>query len=256
VEAHAGRLADKVALITGAGRGIGRAIAERFVADGAVVALTQRSQEEGRAAADQLGHDAAAFFPCDVRDPAAVRRLVAQVLERFGRIDVLCNNAGIGLLRSVEHTSDAEYDLVMDTNVRSAFVCSREVVPHMLAAGVGSIVNIGSVAGWVGYANDAAYCASKGAILALTRQMAVDYSSRGIRTNCICPGFIETEMLRIFIDSHDHPSQVEGEVVRLHPAGRLGQPAEVAAVAAFLASDDASFVTGASIPVDGGLLAM
>ena len=144
----------------------------------------------------------------------------------------------------------------MDTNVRGTFACCREVVPHMLAAGSGSVINIGSVAGLVGYADDAAYCASKGAVLALTRQMALDYSARGVRTNCICPGFVETEMLRTFLESHDDPAATESEIVRLHPIGRLGRAEEIAAVAAFLASDDASFVTGAAIPVDGGLLAM
>ena len=189
-------------------------------------------------------------------DPASVRSLAAAVMERFGRIDVLCNNAGIGLLRSVVDTTDDEYDLVMDTNVRGTFACCREVVPHMLAGGGGSVINVGSVAGLVGYANDAAYCTSKGAVLALTRQMAIDYSARGVRTNCICPGFVETEMMRVFLDSHDDPQGTEDEIVRLHPIGRVGRPAEIAAVAAFLASDDASFVTGAAIPVDGGLLAL
>ena len=250
------RLASKVALVTGAGRGIGRAIAERFAAEGALVAATQRDASEGESLVAALGAERVAFFPADIRHPASVRALVEHVLERFGRIDILCNNAGIGLLRSVTDTSDEQYDLVMDTNVRGTFACCREVVPHMLAAGGGSVINIGSVAGLVGYADDAAYCASKGAVLALTRQMALDYSARGVRTNCICPGFVESEMLRTFLESHDDPVATESEIIRLHPIGRLGRAEEIAAVAAFLASDDASFVTGAAIPVDGGLLAM
>jgi 2-keto-3-deoxy-L-fuconate dehydrogenase len=250
------RLGAKIALVTGAGRGIGRAIAERFAAEGALVAATQRDAGEGESLVAALGAERVAFFPADVRHPEAVRALVGQVLKRFGRIDILCNNAGVGLLRSVTDTSDEQYDLVMDTNVRGTFACCREVVPHMLAAGGGSVINIGSVAGLVGYADDAAYCASKGAVLALTRQMALDYSARGVRTNCICPGFVESEMLRTFLESHDDPAATESEIVRLHPIGRLGRAQEIAAVAAFLASDDASFVTGAAIPVDGGLLAM
>jgi NAD(P)-dependent dehydrogenase (short-subunit alcohol dehydrogenase family) len=244
------RLEGKVALVTGASRGIGRAIAERFVQEGAIVATAQRGAGAGQAPAGVHA------FTADVCDPASVRALVAAVVERFERIDVLCNNAGVGLLRSVVDTTDDQYDLVMDTNVRGTFACCREVVPHMLAAGGGSVINVGSVAGLVGYANDAAYCTSKGAVLALTRQMAIDYSSRGVRTNCICPGFVETEMMRVFLDSHDDPQATEDEIVRLHPIGRVGRPAEIAAVAAFLASDDASFVTGATIPVDGGLLAL
>jgi 2-keto-3-deoxy-L-fuconate dehydrogenase len=243
------RLEGKVALVTGASRGIGRAIVERFVGEGALVATAQRG-----VVGDASG--GVHHFATDVCDPMSVRALVVSVMQRFGRIDVLCNNAGVGLLRSVVDTTDEQYDLVMDTNVRGTFACCREVVPHMLAAGSGSVVNVGSVAGLVGYAHDAAYCASKGAVLALTRQMAIDYSARGVRTNCICPGFVETEMMRVFLDSHDDPAATEAEIVRLHPIGRVAQPSEVAAVAAFLASDDASFVTGAAIPVDGGLLAL
>jgi NAD(P)-dependent dehydrogenase (short-subunit alcohol dehydrogenase family) len=168
---------------------------------------------------------------------------------------VLCNNAGSGLLRAVHETTDEEYELVMDTNLRGVFLACRHAIPHMLAQGSGSIVNIGSVAGAVGFKTDAAYCASKGAVLALTRQMALDYATSGIRVNCVCPGFVETEMMRVFIDSHSDPALVEDEIVGMHPIGRVGRPEEIAAAAVFLASDDASFITGESLAVDGGLLA-
>ena len=246
-----GRLEGKVALVTGASRGIGRAIAERFVREGALVATAQRGE------AAEGSRDGVEQFTADLCDPASVRALAGAVIERFGRIDVLCNNAGVGLLRSVVETTDDEYDLVLDTNVRGIFTCCREVVPHMLAAGNGSVINVGSVAGLVGFANDAAYCASKGAVLALTRQMAIDYSARGVRVNCVCPGFVETEMMRVFIESHDDPRATRARDRAAAPAsGASDGPCEVAAVAAFLASDDASFVTGAAIPVDGGLLAL
>jgi 3-oxoacyl-[acyl-carrier protein] reductase len=250
------RLRGKVAIVTGCGRGIGRAIVERFAAEGAAVVGSQRTEGEGRELCDGLAAAGAqvAFVPADVRDPGAVEHAVGHALERFGRIDVLVNNAAIGLLRSVVDTTDEQYDEVMDTNLRGIFVWCRHALPPMLAAGRGSVINIGSVAASVGFADDAAYCASKGAVLALTRQMAIDYSPRGVRVNCISPGFIETEQMRVYLESHDDPAARRAELDALHPIGRVGRPAEVAAVAAFLASDDASFVTGADVPVDGGLL--
>jgi NAD(P)-dependent dehydrogenase (short-subunit alcohol dehydrogenase family) len=253
-----GRLEGRAAVVTGAARGIGRAIVERFLLEGASVMMTQRSIDAGTAMCEELSREHAgrvACHPADIRDPGSVAGLIDAAVERFGRLDILCNNAGTGLLRAVHETSDEEYELVMDTNVRGVFLACRHAIPHMLEQGRGSIVNIGSVAGSVGFENDAAYCASKGAVLALTRQMALDYSSRGVRVNCVCPGFIDTEMMRRFIDSHQDPAPVRQQIVALHPIGRVGRPEEVAAAAAFLASEDASFVTGAALAVDGGLLA-
>jgi NAD(P)-dependent dehydrogenase (short-subunit alcohol dehydrogenase family) len=253
----AARLAGKVAIVTGCGRGIGRAIVERFAAEGAAVVGTQRTPGEGRELCAELAARGAEadFVPADVRDPAAVGRVVEHTLERFGRLDVLVNNAAVGLLRSVVDTTDEQYTEVLDTNLRGIFVWCRAALPPMLDAGSGSVVNIGSVAATVGFADDAAYCASKGAVLALTKQMAIDYSRRGVRVNCISPGFIETDQMTAYLASHVDPDARRAELDRLHPIGRVGRPAEVAAVAAFLASDDASFVTGADVVVDGGLLA-
>ncbi len=252
------RLRGRVALVTGAGRGIGEAIARRFLAEGASVVLTQRSEAEGEALAATLEAGATgrvAFVPADVRDAASIEALTAAAVARFGGLDVLCCNAGVGLVKTVADTSDAEYDRVMDTNVRGVFHCCRFAVPHMLARGGGAIVTIGSVAGEVGFERDAAYCTSKGAVLALTRQIAIDYATRGIRANCIAPGFIETAMMRTFIAGHAESATIAADIVAMHPVGRAGRPDEVAAAAAFLASDDASFVTGVSLAVDGGLLA-
>ena len=247
-----GRLDGTVALITGAGAGIGRDSALAFAREGAAVAVVDvRGERAGQTAA--LVRDAggrAQAFTCDVRDLAGVEAAVAAVLGAFGRIDSLFNDAGTTRPGSVLTVSVEDWDMVLDVNLRGTFNVSRAVLPHMLQRGSGAIINMGSVDGLAGDANMAAYNAAKAAVVNLSRSMAIDFGPRGIRTNCICPGAIGTPVvLRMFTD--ERRAAMEAAT----PLRRIGRPDDIAAVAVFLASDDAAFINGATIVADGGLMA-
>ena len=249
-------LEGKVAVVTGAGQGIGEAIACRFAEEGATVVAAHRSAHSGARLVEKirsLGNEAH-FIETDVSRADNVLKMVKSVENDFGHLDVLCNNAGVGLIRSVVESTEEEYDYVMDINSRGVFLCCKYSIPVMLEGAGGSVINIASVASFVGFPRDAAYCASKGAVLMLTRQLAVDYSQHGVRSNAICPGFIDTPQLQYYIGEQENPEAALAEVASLHPIGRVGNPDEVAAAAVFLASDESSFITGASLVVDGGLL--
>jgi NAD(P)-dependent dehydrogenase (short-subunit alcohol dehydrogenase family) len=250
-----GRFDGRVALVTGGNRGIGRAVVERLATEGASVISLQRNLSPSQV--DWAVPDPARVIVArgDIRESASVKGAIEEAVGEFGRLDIIVNNAAVGLLRSVENTDDEDYDVLFDTNLRGIFHTSRHGIPHLRRAGGGSIVNIGSVAAYVGFLTDAAYCASKGAVLALTKQMAIEYARERIRVNCVSPGFVETEQMRDYVQGQPDPATAEEEITALHPMGRIAQPAEIAAVVAFLASDDASFVTGTSLVADGGMLA-
>jgi 2-keto-3-deoxy-L-fuconate dehydrogenase len=249
------KLIDRVVVITGAASGIGRATAELFAAEGARLALADIDADGLRGYA--LPADTAWTRAADVSRAADVDALVAGALERFGRIDVLCNIAGRSVFGDVLATTESAWDEIVDTNLKSVFLCSKAVLPHMIERARGVIVNMGSVWGLAAGSHAAAYCASKGGILALTRSMAIDYARHGIRVNAVCPGGVETPMIDRYAAALPavSPTAARNFLKTGHPMGRLGQPAEIAHAALFLACDDSSFVTGSELVVDGGFLA-
>jgi NAD(P)-dependent dehydrogenase (short-subunit alcohol dehydrogenase family) len=254
-----GRLDGKVAIVTGGASGIGWASAERFAAEGAAVAvvdLDAQGAEEAAAKLTGAGH-VAVGLAADVSSAPDVAAAIARTVEVLGRIDVVFNNAGIAVGGSVLTVDEDAWDRCFAVNVKSVLLCSRAAVPHMEAVGGGSIINTASVAGLVAVENAAAYCAAKGAVISLTRNMAIDLAARNIRVNAVCPGTTLTPMVERLVVARGEGDRDKGMAMTVakYPLGRLGHPEEIAAVAAFLAGDDASFVTGQAFTADGGMTA-
>jgi NAD(P)-dependent dehydrogenase (short-subunit alcohol dehydrogenase family) len=251
------KLANKVAIVTGAAQGIGLGIARVFAAEGARVMLSDVNDEIGAAAAARL-RDAggqAAYAHADVVREDDVRSLVAAAVERFGRLDIVVNNAGIVAVQTVEESSVEDWDRVMAINVRAIFLTAKHALPQLRAAGGGSILNVASVSSFVAQQGTPAYCASKGAVLLLTKSLALDYGRERIRVNCICPGITDTPMLRAHAGhSADADAHLQRRLERV-PAGAMLEPDDMGRAAAFLCSDEAAGITGASLVVDGGYIA-
>lgn len=248
-----GRLAGKVALVTGAGGGIGQGIARRFAAEGAKVGVLDVHAAGVQQTMDQLHDENAIPLVCDLRDPNQVRDAVAQLRTAFGPINVVVNNAAVMPAGRLHETALDDWDRVFDVNVRGVYLVCREVIPDMIANGGGSIIHMASITGVLGLPGIAAYSATKGALIALTQAMSTDYAPLGIRVNAVSPGTIDSPMLHDFLAQQRDPAARRAEFDAMHPIGRVGTIDEVANVFVFLASDEASFVTGANYRVDGGL---
>jgi NAD(P)-dependent dehydrogenase (short-subunit alcohol dehydrogenase family) len=243
------RLSGRAALVTGGGSGIGRAIAQAMAAEGATVAVVDRDADRAQATVDGIlaAGGSARAYQADVSSSAEVARMMAQVAEHEPGLDILVNNAGMGQLGTVTELDDETWDQVMSVNVRSVYLCSKAAIPLMPTEG-GRIINVASVAGIVASGGRAAYCASKGAVVMLTRAMALDHAAQGITVNAICPGVVETAMTEASLQD----PAIRQEKLDKTPLGWLAKPEHIAPAAVFLASADGAFMTGSCLVVDGG----
>jgi NAD(P)-dependent dehydrogenase (short-subunit alcohol dehydrogenase family) len=249
------RLKDKIAIITGAGSGIGRACAVALAREGARVALVGRRKDRLEETSREIG-ESALVLTADVSFKDEIARVVEQTVGHFGALDILLNNAGVLHIGTAEQITEAQWDETFNVNVRGLWLLSRAVLPQMRKAGGGSIINMASVLGINGARNRASYAPSKGAVVLLTKCMAIDHGHENIRVNAICPSFVETDLTAKVVSKAPDPKSVRSERIAVHPIGRLGQPDDIAGLAVYLAGDESSWVTGSVFPVDGGYLAV
>lgn len=245
------RLGGKIAIVTGAASGIGRAIALRFAEEGADLCCADKNLEGVKHTAEEIqlmGHKST-WQQADVARISDIDKMVASTIDNHGRVDILVNNAGIAITSPVLEVTEADWDAVLDVLLKATFFCTQRVLPHMLKQGRGKVINLASTWGLVGVVGYAAYCAAKGGVINLTRQLAVELAPRKINVNAIGPGPIETPLLQRDIEKH--PDRIGWYMERV-PYGRLGQPEEIAAAAVYLASDESDYVNGHTLFVDGG----
>jgi NAD(P)-dependent dehydrogenase (short-subunit alcohol dehydrogenase family) len=246
------RLHGKVALVTGAGSGIGRETAIRFAQEGATVVAADLRADTAAATAEEIAGDAIGIG-IDVTSAGSVAAGIDAVLAAHGGIDVVVNNAGVTIVGPAHEMVEEDWDKELATNLKSIYLVSKAAWPHLVARGGGAIVTTASIAGIWAIPNDAAYCASKAGAIMLTKCMALDGAKAGIRVNCVCPGFIDTPMIKGYFDDQPDPAGARAFAESIHPLGRLGQPRDIADAFVYLASDEAAWVTGTALVVDGGL---
>jgi len=249
-------LLDKVAIVTGSGSGIGRSSAILFANEGAKVVVADCNSKSGLEVVERIKTSGgeSIFVETDVSSSTDAQRLVKESVSAYGKIDILFNNAGINLEKTVIQTTEEEFDRVIDVNLKGVFLCSKYVIPEMIRNGGGVIINTSSIRGLVADKQLSAYCASKAGVVLLTKAMAIDFASDHIRVNCICPGQILTAMGEAYLASFSDPEAEKRKIAEKIPLLRLGSPQDVAEAALFLASEKASFITGIALPVDGGRL--
>jgi NAD(P)-dependent dehydrogenase (short-subunit alcohol dehydrogenase family) len=248
------KLKGKIAIVTGSSKGIGLGIARVFHNEGAKVVVTCRTESEGRKIADELGaaQGKAIFVKTDVTKSQDIRNLIDVTIKTFGKLDILVNNAGYHISKNAEQTSEEEWEFIQNTNLRSTFLCSKYAMAHLKKT-KGNIINISSMVGVVGQPNAAAYSATKGGQIAMTKNMAIDFAPDGIRVNVICPGWIQTPLVEDWFEQQQDPDAARKYIYSQHPLGRIGTIEECGYLAAFIASDEALFITGARFDIDGGV---
>lgn len=251
------KLNEKTAIITGGALGIGKETSLLFGREGAKLIIADYNAEKGIELEKNLGRMGfeSLYVKTDVRKSSEVKHMVETGIERFGKIDILINNAGIAGAVPVVDLAEDNWDRIVDTNLKGVYLCSKHAIPVMIRGGGGVIVNIASAFGIVATERRSAYNASKAGVILLTKNMALDYATHNIRVNAVCPGVVETDLVLNYVNASKDPKKTHDELVSLHPLGRLARPEEIARAILFLASDESSFMTGSSLVIDGGYTA-